>query len=161
MKLTFASAPAALEGKLGAGVANQIGQMLGLLRVEVFGVLEFLLGAFHGFFDRMLVDLFLGTGVLGEDGDLVAGDLSKATTDREVLEAGALGDDEFTVIHLRKQRDVAGEHADLALDRRDDNGVHRVGIDAGLGRDDFQGEWHGWDYFFAEAASTSSMEPFM
>ncbi len=45
--------------------------------------------------------------------------------------------------NLREQRDMAGQHADLALDGRDDDGVDGVGIHLRLGRDDFERKGHG------------------
>ena len=58
-------------------------------------------------------------------------------------ELAAREDAEFAVLDLGEQRDVAGENTDLALNRRDDDGVDGVGIHLGFRGDDFEGERHG------------------
>ncbi len=137
-------ASTAFDRELDAGVADEVLQLLVLRRVHVLGFLQFLFGALHRGFDGVLVNLLLGDGVLGEDADLVAVDLGETAADREQRGDGALGDPEFAVLDLREQRDVTGENADLALDRRDDDAVYRIRVYFRFGRDDFEGEWHGW-----------------
>jgi hypothetical protein len=70
-------------------------------------------------------------------------------------------DAEFAILDLGQQRDVSREDAHFALDRRDDDGVDGIGVDFGLRRDDFEGERHGANQAFFEAAITSSMPPFI
>ena len=80
--------------------------------------------------------------MLGEHPDLVPVDLGETAADREERGHGSLGDTQLAVLDLGEQRDVAGEDADLALDRRDDDGVDGVGIHLGFRSDDFEGERH-------------------
>ncbi len=47
------------------------------------------------------------------------------------------------MLDLREQRDVSGEDTDFTVHRRDDDGVDGVGINPGLGCDDFEREGHG------------------
>ena len=97
----------------------------------------------------MLVDLRLIDGEFGEHLDVIAIDLSEAAAHDESLGLAAFGHAQFAVGHLGEQRDVAGQDADLALDRGDDDRVDRVAVDPVLRRDDLEHERHG-----AEAASS-------
>lgn len=59
-------AAAALDGELGATVAHKALEVLVLLRIEIFGGLEFVFGAFERGLDGMFVDFFFGDCVFGE-----------------------------------------------------------------------------------------------
>jgi len=72
--------------------------------------------------------IFFADRVLGEERNLVAGNLGEAATDREERDGSALGHAEFAVLDLREQRDVTGQNADLTVHRRDHDGVDGVGI---------------------------------
>lgn len=59
-------AAAAFDGELDAAVAHQILQVFVLLRVDVFGGLEFVFGAFERGHDGILVNFFFGDRIFGE-----------------------------------------------------------------------------------------------
>jgi hypothetical protein len=74
--------------------------MLEFVRVHVLRVLDCLLGALEGGLDGIFVDLLLGDGAFGEDGNLVAVDLGEAAADRKIQGLRALGDAQFAVLDL-------------------------------------------------------------
>ena len=135
-----------------AGAATALGQ------TRVLGANDRLRLGFIGLGNRgdQVLDAFLAH----KDADVVAIDLDESTADGEEVGLTALRHPQFAVRDLGEQRNVAGQNADFALGRWEDDGVDRVGKNPGLGRDDFERERHGGQAFF-EAARTSSMPPFM
>ena len=133
---------AAFYRELNPGISYKLLEMFVLLRIHVFGFLDLLLSTFHGKFDSIFVDLFLGNGVFGEDTNLIALDLGETTADREDEGFRAFGDTKLSVVDLGEQRNMAGENTDLALNRRDDDAIYRIRVYFRFGRYDFEGEWH-------------------
>ena len=132
------SAAAAFDGELHAGVAHEALQVLVFLGIEVLGRFKVGFGPLECFLDDLFVDLLFGDGVFGQNMNTVAFDFNESTTHGEKLGDVALGHAQFPVLDLREERNVARHNANLTLYRRDDDGVDRVGIDAGVGRDDFE-----------------------
>ena len=60
--------------------------MFVLLGIHVLGFLEFVFGTLDRGFDGMLINLFLGDGVLGEYANLVTVDLGETVADGEPRE---------------------------------------------------------------------------
>ena len=168
-------ATTAFYGELDAGVTHEALEMLVLLRIDVLGFLELLLRRASCAASTAFSSIFSSVMAFSASTRTVSPSIwAKPPLTASNWVVGALRHAQFAVLDLGEQRDVAGENADLALDRRDDDGVDRVGIDLGLGRDDFERERHegsmagsgtddsllGPAYFLA-AAMTSSMPPFM
>ncbi len=88
----------------------------------------------------------------------VAGDQHEPLADGEKLLAAVLAHDHLAGNHLRQQRHVVGQHADLALQRRQRDHLHVLGEHGRVRRDDFelQGVGHR-----VSSPAISSMPPFM
>lgn len=70
----------ALYGELNTRVAYERLQMLVLLRIEMLGLVQFLLGSSERFFNRILIDPFLANRVLGQDMHAILVDFREAAT---------------------------------------------------------------------------------
>src|ERR1017187_10599826 len=74
--------------------------------------LERLLRALHRVGDDILVDLVLVDRAVGQNRDLLAGDLGESAADHEELGHAALGRPELARADLGDEGDVAGKDAD-------------------------------------------------
>jgi len=117
--------------------------MFVLLRIKVLGLVEFSLCPLESFFNGLLIDFFFSYRMFSKNMDTITLHLGKAAADCQVKCLVPLRDPEFTVLHLREERDMAGQDTNFTFGRRNHDRVDRVGVDASLRGDDFKGKRHG------------------
>ncbi len=109
--------------ELGHGRTDKAFQALNLGRIHRVFAFERFFRALHGLFDCGFIDFFFGDGALGENGNFVGHNLGESSAHGEQLRRVAFGYAQLAVAHLREQRNMAGQDADLTLDGRDDDTV--------------------------------------
>lgn len=128
--------------ELDSTIAHEALEVLVFLRVHILRGLELFFGSLERFDDGLLIDLFQRDGVFGKNVDVIAFNLGESAADGEETDLAIFRHAEFTVLDLGKQRNVPGKNTDLTGRRWNDDGFDSVGIDPGLGRDDFERERH-------------------
>ncbi len=108
----------------------------------MFRIVEFRLRPLERRFDRLLIDARLRDGVFRQHVNPIAFHLRETATDGEQERLSSLGDAKFAMLNLGQQRNVSRQNPDFTFDRGDNHGVDGVSIDACVGSDDFEGEWH-------------------
>ena len=99
--------PAPLYCELDAGKADHALKVLELLWIQVLRLFQFGLSALQSGFHRVFVNLLLIDCMFSQDTDAVTFDLREPATNRQPVRLAILGDPKFTVLHLRKEWNVA------------------------------------------------------